>query len=97
HFVKGVAIGFLKGYKYRQGELKLNKGDIVLYYTDGITESENAKKELFGLEKLKEVVLRNKNKKAEEIKIAILEEINSFRGEYEQVDDLTFVILKNNE
>ncbi|MGL4307768.1 PP2C family protein-serine/threonine phosphatase [Cetobacterium sp. SF1] len=97
HSVKGVAIGFLKGYKYRQGELYLEKGDIVVYYTDGITETENLDKELFGLERLKEVVYENKNKNVEEIKIAILERIDSFKGENEQVDDLTFVIIKNNE
>ncbi|MGX6591480.1 sigma-B regulation protein RsbU (phosphoserine phosphatase) [Cetobacterium ceti] len=97
HSVKGVAIGFLKGYKYRQGELELDRGDIVVYYTDGITETENLNKELFGLERLKDVIYANKNKNAEEIKKEILEKIDEFKGENEQVDDLTFVILKNNE
>ena len=54
HTVKGVAIGFLEEYKYRQGEIQLNKGDIVIFYTDGITEAENSNKEMFGLERLKE-------------------------------------------
>ena len=52
HTVKGVAIGFLEEYKYRQGEIQLNKGDIVIFYTDGITEAENSNKEMFGLESL---------------------------------------------
>ncbi len=51
---------------------------------------------MFGINKLKEVVYQNKLKRPEEIKIAILEELNKFRGDYEQVDDLTFVILKSN-
>lgn len=97
HTVKGVAIGFLKEYNYRQGEIKLDKGDIVVFYTDGITEAENKNKEMFGLERLKEIVYKNKNKNPREIKREILEEINRFRQDYEQTDDLTFVILKNNE
>lgn len=96
HTVKGVAIGFLNEYKYKQGEIKLGKGDIVIFYTDGINETENKNKDMFGINKLKEVVYQNKLKRPEEIKIAILEELNKFRGDYEQVDDLTFVILKNN-
>lgn len=96
HTVKGVAIGFLEEYKYRQGEIQLNKGDIVIFYTDGITEAENSNKEMFGLERLKEVIYNNKNKSPKELRKIILESINRFRKDYEQTDDLTFVILKSN-
>lgn len=96
HTVKGVAIGFLEEYKYRQGEIQLNKGDIVVFYTDGITEAENSNKEMFGLERLKEVIYNNKNKSPKELRKVILESINRFRKDYEQTDDLTFVILKSN-
>ena len=97
HFVKGVAIGFMQGYKYKQGEIKLEKGDIVLYYTDGITEAENPNKELFGIERLKKVIYDNKFNDVDTIKENILNEINIFRRDYPQVDDLTFVVIKNNE
>lgn len=96
HTVKGVAIGFLEEYKYRQGEIQLNKGDIVIFYTDGITEAENSNKEMFGLERLKEVIYNNKNKSPKELRKVILDSINRFRKDYEQTDDLTFVILKSN-
>ena len=95
HTVKGVAIGFLEDYKYRQGEIKLDKGDIVLLYTDGITEAENPRKEMFGLERLKEIVYKNKDKNPEQLKEVILDGINRFREDYGQTDDLTFVVLKN--
>ena len=52
---------------------------------------------MFGIDRLKEVILKNKDRSAEEIKEAILEAVNNFRGDYEQVDDLTFVVLKNTE
>ncbi len=96
HTVKGVAIGFLEEYKYRQGEIQLNKGDIVIFYTDGITEAENSNKEMFGLERLKEVIYNNKNKSPKELRKVILESIDRFRKDYEETDDLTFGILKSN-
>lgn len=95
--VKGVAIGFMQGYNYKQGEIKLEKGDIVLYYTDGITEAENPNKELFGFDRLKKVIYDNKFNDVDTIKENILNEINIFRRDYPQVDDLTFVVIKNVE
>ncbi len=97
HSVKGVAIGFMQGYNYKQGELKLEKGDIVLYYTDGITEAENPNKELFGFERLEKVIYDNRYNDVDTIKENILNEINIFRRDYPQVDDLTFVVIKNME
>lgn len=96
HTVKGVAIGFLEEYKYRQGEIQLEKGDIVIFYTDGITEAENKDKEMFGLERLQNVIYKNRDKSPKELRKVILEAINRFRKDYEQTDDLTFVILKSN-
>lgn len=97
HIVKGVAIGFIRNYSYRQSELKLEKGDIVVLYTDGITEAENSNKELFGMERLKEIVYKNRYENAETIKQNLLSVLDDFTGDQEQADDLTFVILKNNE
>jgi sigma-B regulation protein RsbU (phosphoserine phosphatase) len=95
--VKGAAIGFIPEYQYKLGKVELTKGDILLYYTDGITEAENNKRDMFGIDRLKDIIYDNREKSAEEVKIAILEAINDFRGDYEQVDDLTFVVIRNNE
>ncbi|MGL5051384.1 MAG: PP2C family protein-serine/threonine phosphatase [Fusobacteriaceae bacterium] len=95
--VKGVAIGFINGYKYIEKETKLEKDDIVVLYTDGITEMENRNKEFYGMERLKTVIYENKKFPAEKLKNSLLESLNVFRDEYEQVDDLTFVVLKNTE
>lgn len=92
--VKGTAIGFLEGYKYKLGKISLNEGDVLLYYTDGITEAENANKELFGLERLKRVLLENSYKSAQSIKEEILREVDLFRDGYEQVDDITLLVVK---
>ena len=93
---KGAAIGFIENYNYRENNFILESGDIIVFYTDGIIESENIKRELFGIERLTDVVYQNKNLPVEEIKVKILEAIEKFRNNYEQTDDITFVILKAN-
>jgi len=94
HSVKGAAIGFMEHYDYKQGELRLDIGDIALYYTDGLSEAVNLERELFGIDRIKEILLENHEKNPDEIKTKILERVTAFRGEAEQEDDLTFVILK---
>lgn len=92
--VKGIAIGFLEGYKYKLGKITLSEDDVLLYYTDGITEAENSEKELFGTERLKAVLLENSFKTAYEIKTEILKEVDKFRDGFEQVDDITLLVVK---
>lgn len=95
--VKGIAIGFLEEYNYIQAKTKLNKNDIVVLYTDGITECENEKKELFGMERLKKIIYDNRFENVEIIKNNLLKELDRFKNTREQSDDITFVILKNVE
>ncbi len=92
--IKGVAIGFLESYDYRLGKIKLEKGDVLLYYTDGLTEAESVEKELYGIERLKEVIERNHELSSEGIKQKLLQSLDEFVNEKEQIDDMTFVILK---
>ncbi len=92
---KGVAVGFIENYSYKESSFELKNGDIVIFYTDGIIECENKKRELFGIERLLDVVYKNKNLSSKEIKRKILEAIEDFRKDYEQNDDITFVILKS--
>ncbi|WP_429249252.1 GAF domain-containing SpoIIE family protein phosphatase [Fusobacterium sp. PH5-29] len=94
HNVKGVAIGFIEDYKYKSGQLKLYKGDLVLFYTDGLTEATNVENKLFGIENVKNIMNKNKEKSAIEVKNEILQSVKSFQGDAEQEDDLTFVVLK---
>ncbi len=92
---KGVAIGFVKDYSYKQDSFEVKNGDIIVFYTDGIIESENKNRKLFGTKKLLDIIYENKELSAKEIKEKILEAIKNFRKGYEQTDDITFVILKS--
>lgn len=68
--------------------------DIIVFYSDGIIESMNIFKNMFGLENLKKVIQNNVEKSPEEIKNAILNSLYLFRGNAIQNDDLTLVIMK---
>lgn len=92
--VKGTAIGFFEGYRYKLGKIELEEGDILVYYTDGITEAENRTKELYGVDRLKDVVYENSGESAMEIKEKILTSVEHFREGHEQVDDITLLVIK---
>jgi len=92
--VKGVAIGFLENYEYQMGKIKLEPGDVLLYYTDGLTEAENSRNSLYGIERLKQIVKSTSHLNSNGIKEEILNSINNFVEDKEQVDDMTFVVLK---
>ncbi|MCK5779427.1 MAG: SpoIIE family protein phosphatase [Psychrilyobacter sp.] len=92
--VKGVAIGFLENYEYRMGKIKLDPGDVLLYYTDGLNEAENESNELYGMDRLKNVIAETHDLDATIIKERILLSIDQFVKGKEQIDDITFVVVK---
>jgi predicted ATPase/serine phosphatase RsbU (regulator of sigma subunit)/tRNA A-37 threonylcarbamoyl transferase component Bud32 len=75
-------------------EIVLNPGDGIVLYTDGITEAENPEKELYGLERLCEVVRRNYNLSATEMKENIIADVRRYIGTQEVFDDITLLVLK---
>lgn len=94
---KGVAIGFLEEYNYKSSQIQLEKDDIVMFYTDGVVEAQNSNKEMFGVQRVGEIIKNNSYLDVEDLKSLFIKEILDFREDYEQVDDITFVIIKNVE
>lgn len=74
--------------------VKLNQGDVVVLYTDGITEAENLAKEYYGLERLCEVIKQNWQHSVNDIKQAIVEDVRQFIGQQQVFDDITLLVLK---
>lgn len=77
-----------------QKDIVLSSGDMVLLYTDGITEAENKSGVQYGLEKLCEVAIINWQASAEEIKQAIIDDVRSHIGSAKVYDDITLLVLK---
>ena len=79
---------------FEQETTKLASGDIILFYTDGVTETTNIDDELYGETRLQAIATRLRNESAETICRAIYNEVIEFQGEAEQFDDLTLMVLK---
>jgi sigma-B regulation protein RsbU (phosphoserine phosphatase) len=92
--LQGVMLGGLPDQTYREEAVRLNKEDLVFFYTDGIVEAQNQKKEMFNLDRLISVLLEYGDKGASVIEEKVVESINHFIEDMPQKDDITMVILK---
>ena len=73
---------------------KLNPGDTLIRYTDGITEAMDAGHNEFGIDRLRQVVTRHAGASVAELQTAILEELDEFARGAHQADDITLLILR---
>jgi serine phosphatase RsbU (regulator of sigma subunit) len=76
-----------------QVELKLAQNDVVVMYTDGITEAENMEHEQYGLERLCAVVQAHYKDSAHSIKRAVIEDLMAYIGNQTIYDDITLLVL----
>jgi len=72
----------------------LNAGDVVVLYTDGITEAENLEGKMYELERLCEIIQQNWQKTAQEIQQAVIDDVRQFIGKQKVFDDITLLVLK---
>jgi sigma-B regulation protein RsbU (phosphoserine phosphatase) len=89
----GFPLGFFDTPRYFEQFAQLSTGDLVCLYTDGITETSNAKDEDYGRARLIEVLRRHQQSPAAEIADAVLSDVRRF-GERAPLDDATVLILK---
>ena len=74
--------------------VELNLGDVVVLYTDGITEAFDINKVQYGLERLVEIVKQNRQHSSVEIKEAAIADVKRHIGKQKVYDDITLVVLK---
>lgn len=90
----GVALGAISDSKYEEKTIKLDKGDKILLYTDGIIETTNKDKEKFGQDELFEFAVNNKEKAPREFIIKLQKAVNDFMGDEVQKDDNTMLMVE---
>ncbi|MGV8109866.1 SpoIIE family protein phosphatase [Methanospirillum sp.] len=90
----GIAIGVLEDEIYDQRSVLINSGDIIVLYTDGVTESLSSSHEMFGELRLKSIIRENKSLTANLIQNKIFEEVQKFSESEPQFDDITLLIIK---
>ena len=91
---KGIALGIMPDMEFEQKEIILRQGDILVLYTDGITESINPKGEMFGQTRLSDLVENNRHLSASEIIKKIEQTVIEFSEGQSQFDDLTLLAVK---
>ena len=94
--IGGFPAGITPDCEYREGWVQLDPGDVLVIYSDGVTESLSEQEEEFGEARLIEVVQKNRGRTAAGLRDRIDEALTRFVGKAKTVDDLTLVILKRN-
>lgn len=77
-----------------QSKITLELGDLVVLYTDGITEAENINREFYGLDRLCQVITQHNQESAQFISDAIIKDLRKFIGLNRIYDDITLVVIK---
>jgi len=93
----GVPLGVVAAAEIGQARLHLAAGDVVLFFTDGLTEAINAAGEAFGEVRLAETLQRCRTCPAGEIADALETALQEFTGDNAQPDDFTLIVVKRDE
>jgi len=90
----GMALGILPGSEVPEDTVSLEAGDTLILYTDGVIEATDNKLEMFGRERLIELVQRYRDQSAIQLVETINDAIGAFTGDASQFDDLTLLVAK---
>ena len=92
--VKGFPVGMTTIGNYVERELELERGDTVVLSSDGIVEAMDERGEMFGFDRLRDRVYRNKDLSARDLTKKTLDELKDFVGSETAQDDITIVVIK---
>ncbi len=91
---RGIILGAFENIELEEKRIDVAPGDILVLYTDGVTEAINAQAQEFGVSRLREVIRANATASASQVLKSILAAVDNFAGEAPPFDDLTLVIVK---
>jgi len=89
----GAILGRFPNWRYEQVDLKLNKGDTLLLFTDGVVEACDAQNEPFGEEKLVQIVQKSSHRNAAALQVELINAVAEHCGEKFQ-DDVSMIVLQ---
>jgi sigma-B regulation protein RsbU (phosphoserine phosphatase) len=88
------ALGMFEFASYESRVFHLDKGDILVVYSDGLTDAENPGGEMFGNERLLEIIQREAPSRGRAVEQGFLKAIEDFTEGMLQTDDITFVVVE---
>lgn len=89
----GFLLAGMEGVEFHQSVIRMEPGDVLFQYTDGITEADNEEGILYGESRLRSMVERAGGEKPEQVLATVREELRTFQGKREQSDDITMLVL----
>lgn len=93
--IEGIAARFDQILK--ECTLPLSPGDVFVFYTDGISEAMNASADLFGDDRLRDLVAEYGHLPADDLRARIVDEVAAFVGDADQHDDMTMILVRVEE
>ena len=91
---EGLVLGVQRGVGYDEPVLKIERGDLLLLYTDGMVEAEGAGGELFGADRLRQVMAQQHQGAAAQVVCALLNAVRAFTGSSSFKDDISMLLFK---
>ncbi len=91
----GIVLGFMDAQDYKQEEIEFESGDILVAFTDGVTETMDINENEFGEDRIIEILKKHQHKSVYEIKEIIYNSLKSFSNYKLNADDLTIIIAKH--
>jgi sigma-B regulation protein RsbU (phosphoserine phosphatase) len=92
--IGGTVIGLFPQSRYEEATVELRAGDVLMAFTDGVSEAMNPAEEEFGEERLRDALTRHSHLPVNEMTSQLLQELKQWMSDAAQHDDLTFVLMK---
>lgn len=92
--INGLVVGAFEFAQYQESQLSLEPGDLLAFYTDGITEPENEYGEMFGEERLVDLLIRNAHRPEREIMDELVNTVIEWTSSPELQDDMTLLLAR---
>jgi len=90
----GTVLGLMEKSRYRRGQAPLGRGDMIVFFSDGLTDRTSPIGEMFGVERLKEAAARSRADAARIALYSLLGEVQGFSGGLPAEDDVTLIVTR---
>jgi serine phosphatase RsbU (regulator of sigma subunit) len=90
----GILLGAFQGIELEEGQVDVAPGDLLVFYTDGVSEAMDTQRRFFGEERLRAVIAANAGASAQEVLEAVVDAVSAFSNGAAQSDDLTLCVIR---
>jgi phosphoserine phosphatase RsbU/P len=90
----GTVVGLFESASYSQGAIRVSPGGLLVAFSDGLTEPENVYGEEFGLDRLREEILRQRHMPPQRVAENLIAAADQWAGTPEQADDITVIVAR---